>query len=223
MTTTTPTLPYAMSSNDSEDEQTNTKNKWGGGGYSSEDIHQKRSKDSQGKQASSHQDERNDRARTEKRMRTLEDKLYELEESNKKLKAKLMATKRSTNKSTKGDIHNANDWTGEEAQLADKITEFCKDFLSPHYKFLKDGWKIYNPENEKSFSFFVGKNMAKIYLNMRIATTGMQYEDEWERIYVPTIGLKYTHMRCNLGSDIRLQYFGELDINTIFNIFFCFY
>ncbi len=56
MTTTTPTLPYAMSSNDSKDEQTNTKNKWGGGGYSSEDIHQKHSKDSQGKQASSRRD-----------------------------------------------------------------------------------------------------------------------------------------------------------------------
>jgi hypothetical protein len=36
MTTTTPTLPYAMSSDDSEDKQTNTKNKWGRGGYSSE-------------------------------------------------------------------------------------------------------------------------------------------------------------------------------------------
>jgi len=44
------------------------------------------------------QDERNDRTRTEKRIQTLEDKLYELEESNKKLKAKLMATKQSTNK-----------------------------------------------------------------------------------------------------------------------------
>jgi hypothetical protein len=129
MTTTTPTLPYAMSSDDSEDEQTNRKNKWGRGGYSSEDIHQKCSKDSQGKQASLRWDERNNIARTEKRMRTLEDKLYELEESNKKLKAKLLATKRSTNKSTKGEIRNANDWTGEEAQLADKITEFCKDFL----------------------------------------------------------------------------------------------
>ncbi len=147
MTTRTPTLPYAMSSNDSKDKQSNTKNKWGGGGYSSEDIYQKRSKDSQGKQASLRRDERKDRACMEKRMRTLEDKLYELDESNKKLKAKLMATKQSTNKSTKGDICNANDWTGEEAQLADKITEFCKDFLFPRYKFLKDGWKIYNPEN----------------------------------------------------------------------------
>ncbi len=73
MTTTTPTLPYAMSSDYSEDEQTNIKNKWGGGGYSSEDIHQKRSKDSHGNQASLRRDERKDRACTEKRMRTLED------------------------------------------------------------------------------------------------------------------------------------------------------
>jgi hypothetical protein len=72
-------------------------------------------------------------------MRTLEDKLYELEESNKKLKVKLMATKQSTNKSTKGKIRNANDWLGEEATLADKISEFCKDFLFSCYKFLKDG------------------------------------------------------------------------------------
>ncbi len=86
--------------------------------------------------------------------------------------------------------------------MADKITEFCKDFLFPCYKFLKNGWKTFNQENKKSFSFFVGKNMAKTYMNMRIATTGTQFEDEWDRIYVPTIGLKYTHMRCNLGSDI---------------------
>ncbi len=73
--------------------------------------------------------------------------------------------KQSTNKSMKGEIHNANDWTGEEANLADRITEFCKEFLFSCNKFLKDGWKTFNPENEKSFSYFVGKNMAK---HMRI-------------------------------------------------------
>jgi hypothetical protein len=31
---------------------------------------------------------------------------------------------------------------------------------------------------------------------------GMQFEDEWDRIYLLTIGLKYTHLRCNLGSKI---------------------
>jgi hypothetical protein len=77
--------------------------------------------------------------------------------------------------------------------------EFCKDFLFPRYKFLKDGWKSYKSENDKSFCYFVGKNMANTYKNMRIAMTGLTFEDESDRIYVPTIGLKYTHMRCNLG------------------------
>jgi hypothetical protein len=65
-----------------------------------------------------------------------------------------------------------------------------------------DGWKSYEPEKDKSFCFFVGKNMANTYKNMRIAMMGLTFEDEWNRIYVLTIGLKYTHMRCNLGSDI---------------------
>jgi hypothetical protein len=123
-------------------------------------------------------------------------------------------SKKSNSKSTKGDIWNANDLTGKEANLADKVMEFCKDFLFPHYKllFLKDGWKSYKPENNKSFCYFVGKNMANTYTNMRIAAAGSTFEDEWDRISVPTIGLKYTHMRCNLGSDIQAQYFGEFNI-----------
>ncbi len=84
-------------------------------------------------------DERQDKGRTEKRMPELEDKLYELEENNEKLKAELKVSKKSNSKSTKGVIRNANDWTGEEANLADKPMEFCKDFLFPCYKFLKDG------------------------------------------------------------------------------------
>jgi hypothetical protein len=128
-------------------------------------------------------------------MRELEDKIYKLEVNNKKLKAELKASKKSNSRSTKGDIRNANDWTGEEANLADKVMEFCKNFLFSGYKFLKDGWTSYEPENNKSLCYFVGKNMANTYKNMRIATTGSMFEDEWDRIYVPTIGLKYTHMR----------------------------
>jgi hypothetical protein len=55
---------------------------------------------------------------------------------------------------------------------------------------------------DKSFYHFVGKNMANTCKNMRITTTGSVFEDEWDRIYVPTIVLKYTHMRCDLGSNI---------------------
>jgi hypothetical protein len=86
-----------------------------------------------------------------------------LKEKNKKLKAELKASKKSNSQSTKGHIQNAIDWTGEEANLTDKITEFCKDYLFPHYKFLKDGWQTYDPENDKSLCYFVGKNMANTY------------------------------------------------------------
>ncbi len=145
-------------------------------------------------------------------MQELEDKLYKLEENNKKLKAETIASKKSNSRSTKGDIWNANDWTGEEANLADKVMKFCTEFMFPCYKFLKDGWQSYNSENDKSFCYFVGKNISNTYKNMRIATTGSMFEDEWGRIYVPTNGLKYTPMRCNLGSDIQAQYFGEFNV-----------
>jgi hypothetical protein len=111
-------------------------------------------------------------------MRELEDKLDKLEEKDKKLKAKLKASKKTNSKSMKGDIWNANDWTGEGANLADKVIEFCKDFMFPRYKFLKDGWKSYEPENNKSFCYFVGKNITNTYKNMRIAATGLTFEDE---------------------------------------------
>ncbi len=87
----------------------------------------------------------------------MEDKIYELEENNKKLKAELKASKKSNSKSTKGDIQNANDWTGKKANLADKVMKFCKDFLFPCYKFLKDGWKSYKPENNNSFCYLSGR------------------------------------------------------------------
>jgi hypothetical protein len=197
----------AMSSNDSKDERNNVRVKLGGQGYLSKKDYLSRRKSSQGKRDHLQRDERQAKGRTEKRMRELEDKLYKLEENNKKLKAELKASKKSNSKSTKGDIWNANDWTGEEANLADKVMEFCKDFLFPCYKFLKGGWKSYEPENDKSFCYNVRKNMANTYKNLRIATTGSTFEDEWGRICVPTIGLKYTHMRCNLGSDIQSAVF----------------
>ena len=66
----------------------------------------------------------------------------------------------------------------------------------------------YDQEN-KSFCFFVGKKMTEMYTNMRIRTIGAQFESEWDRVYLPTIALKYTHIRCNLGNDIQRQYFGK--------------
>jgi hypothetical protein len=52
--------------------------------------------------------------------------------------------------------------------------------------------------------------MADTYQNMRILTSGREFKDQWERIYVPVIKKKYQNMRNNIGKDIREIYFREL-------------
>jgi hypothetical protein len=101
--TTVPLLnSNAMSSDDSKEVRNNTTTKSGGQGYLSKDDYQNLCDISQGKQDHLHRDERQDKGCTEKRMWELEDKIYELEENNKKLKVELKASKKSNIKSKKG-------------------------------------------------------------------------------------------------------------------------
>jgi hypothetical protein len=44
--------------------------------------------------------------------------------------------------------------------------------------------------------------MADTYRSMRIPTIGREFEDQWEKVYVLMISLKYQNMRCNLGNNI---------------------
>jgi hypothetical protein len=132
--------------------------------------------------------------RAEKRIRDLEDDVKELEAVNKRLKEELKNYKKKVRCSSKGDIRDSNGWTGDEAILADKVTKFSRDYVFPCYKFLKEGWQDYNPMNKKSLSYFVGKKMAATYRSMRISTIGREFEDQWERVYVTVIGLKYQNM-----------------------------
>ncbi len=58
---------------------------------------------------------------------------------NKKLKAQVSEFRNSRSRSTtKRNIRQDNEWTAEEGRLADKIVPFCKLYLFPQYKFLKD-------------------------------------------------------------------------------------
>ncbi len=153
-------------------------------------------------------DERQEQMHVEKRILDLEDDVKELEAVNKRLKEELKNYKKKVRRSSKGDIRDSNRWMGNEAILADKVTEFSRDYMFPLYKFLKEGWQDYNPTNKKSLSYFVKRKMANSYRS--IPTIGKEFEDQWERVYVLVIGLKYQNMRCNLRNDIRAQYFGEL-------------
>jgi hypothetical protein len=155
-------------------------------------------------------DERQEQMQAEKRVCDLEDDVKELEAVNKRLKEELKNLKKRASCSSKENISNSNGWMGNKAILTDKVNKFSRDYMFPPYKFLKEGWQDYDPTNKKSLSYFVGRKMADIYRSMRIPTIGREFEDQWERVYVLVIGLKYQNMRCNLGNDIRAQYFGEL-------------
>jgi hypothetical protein len=72
----------------------------------------------------------------------------------------------------------------------------------------------FDMENENSFCNFVFDKMKEMYPNMRIITARKK---EWESVYVPLIGQKYSNMRCNLSNDIRSQYFGKFSIDFLYN------
>ena len=94
--------------------------------------------------------------------------------------------------------------------MANKINDISRDVMFLQYKFLKEGWQDYKPRHKKSLSYFVGPKMADTYQNMRISTSGREFKDQWERVYVLVIKKKYQIMRNNNGNNIRETYFCEL-------------
>jgi hypothetical protein len=91
-------------------------------------------------------------------------------------------------------------WTGEETNHADSITQFCKTFLFPRYKFLKKGWNEYD-KSRSSLSSLVKQNIA--------TPEGANFENIWDRVVVPTIWLKYINIKCNLNNEIKDAYKSE--------------
>ena len=149
------------------------------------------------------------RLRTEKRIRDLEDEVDELEREKKRLRVEIKQCKTKYRRSSKEDMRNNNEWSNDDALLAGKIDIFTRDVLFPRYKFLNLGWQNYNPNNDKSLSYFVGRKLSETYRHMRIVTLGSDFEDLWNRIYVPVIKTKYKHLRTNIGNDVRDVYMSE--------------
>jgi hypothetical protein len=120
-------------------------------------------------------------------------------DGNKRLKSELRKALSSNSRGTKGDIRKVNDWNGEEVNLSDRVSLFCRDCLFLQFKFLSDDWQKYDAENENSLSCFVGAKMKMNRMN--------RYEDLWERVFVLTIRLKYDQtIHCNLNNAIKQIY-----------------
>ncbi len=62
--------------------------------------------------------------------------------------------------------------------------------------------------------------MADTYQNMRILTSGREFEIQWERVYVPVIAKKYQNMTNNVGNDIRETYFHDFMAEFIVSFIF---
>ena len=132
----------------------------------------------------------------------LKDRCEEGERQIKKLKVELNLMK-SKGRNTKQKIRSDFCWDGEEANLADKISNWVKTFLFPRYKFLKSGWMHYSDDEDSLSAFVLRKNQPSI-------PSSGDYEDLWERVICPVIQNKYVSICCNLANDIRATFKGKL-------------
>jgi hypothetical protein len=87
------------------------------------------------------------------------------------------------------------DLDGDEANSADLVLSFVKEYLFPRYKFLKDGWMEYDGRPE-SMSMFV-QVQGKVRIPEKV-----NFKDQWERVICPTIHTKYVTIRCKLSNKI---------------------
>ncbi len=95
---------------------------------------------------------------------------------------------------TKHQIRINYDWDGKEANFADSVLSFVKEYLFPHYEFLIDGW-MECEDGPESLSTFVQEKV--------IIPEGVDYKDLWERVICSTIQAKYVTIRCNLNNEIQ--------------------
>jgi hypothetical protein len=92
---------------------------------------------------------------------------------------KKLAMAMKAQKQMKKQVQIEEDWTGEETNYANSITKFCKTFLLPRYKFLKEGWHVNDPNRSDSLLSLVKQKVAIL--------ERANYEPLWERVVIPTI------------------------------------
>jgi hypothetical protein len=62
---------------------------------------------------------------------------------------------------------------GDDAIMADKVSDWVKTYLFPRYKFLKKGWMDYLEKDDSLSSFFFKKNAASIPILSDYVTFGI--------------------------------------------------
>jgi hypothetical protein len=127
-----------------------------------------------------------------RKIRMLCQRCVENERLIKRLKMELKLSK-STVRQTKRQIRIDYNWDGKEANFSDSVLSFVKEYVFPSFKFLKDGWMVYDEGQDSSSTFVQGKIQIP---------EGAEYKDQWERVICPTIQAKYVTIRCILNNEI---------------------
>jgi hypothetical protein len=123
-----------------------------------------------------------------------------LEDKGKKIKAlelELNMTK-PKNRQNKKKVQEDYQWTGEEINFLDTVNQFCKAFLFPKYKLLKEGWPGYWLDRRNSLYSLCMQNLK--------IPEGAKAEDIWERMIVPLIRIKYINIKGNMNNNIKKTY-----------------
>jgi hypothetical protein len=128
----------------------------------------------------------------------LKKKIAERDRTIEKLEMELARHRTAGTRLNNTQVREQLKWTGEEINFAETVHNFCKVFLFPRVKFLKNDWQRYLPMDKKSL-YSVCMRHLKI-------PQGSEPKDIWERVIVPSIARKYQNMKCNLNGDVKALY-----------------
>jgi len=146
-----------------------------------------------------------------KMMRARELKIANLQGENKRLKGELKECLERMRKLQRqvmnGDDHRGRymlqtkEFDSYDHTNQDIISQFCKNKLFPHQKFLHQSWKVYSDKDKSSLCYKCNEE-----IDVPVLEDGEFY---WTNKIVPMINKKYCEIRANINSGIKVEYFGE--------------
>ena len=136
---------------------------------------------------------------------SIKDLLEELKDKEKIIRSLELelAKSKMTTRMNKRKVREEFKWTGEETNFAETVNNFCRSFLFPRNKFLKEKWQDYLPKRMNSLYSLCMRHLK--------IPEGADERDIWERVIVPSISRKYMNMKCNLNNEIKAIYMSMTD------------
>ncbi len=84
---------------------------------------------------------------------SIKELLKKIKEKDKMIRSLELELSKSkvTSRMNKTKVREELKWMGEETNFAEMVNHFCRHWLFPKFKFLKDGWKEILPDKKNSF------------------------------------------------------------------------